>query len=388
MSASETKTGDDPPSSENSRAGAGGSAGFQPASKDSQASLDSNGSAGILPALNAGTGDDPPSSADSSASPSGSAGFQPASKDSQASLDSNGSAGILPASNAGTGVQRASADSSASPSGSAGFQPASKDSQASSDSNGSAGILPALNAGIAGVPPASHTSVDFRSRLRAFAPPRFNIVFLIALPICLALYFFKAYPFPDELASRTFSLNILSPIQRNNIDIAARAVNNTVLEPGEEFSFNRVVGPRSDGKGYRPAPSYLGPDSPATVGGGICLVSSAIYQAALEANCKIVERVPHLRTIASVPPGLDATVWYGRADLKFRNNFSVPIQIAAECKDNNLQVKFLGQKGATDLAKSKLHTVVVSQNRQELLVEAFTETNGKRHLLTRDLYRK
>ena len=217
---------------------------------------------------------------------------------------------------------------------------------------------------------------------------RFSLAFLLAIPLCLALYFFKAYPFPDELASRTFSLSILSPIQKNNIDIASRAVNNTVLEPGEEFSFNRVVGPRTDGKGYRPASSYLGPDSPSTVGGGICLVSSAIYQAALESNCRIVERVPHLRTIASVPPGLDATVWYGRADLKFRNDYSVPIQISAECRDNNLRVKFLGQKSSTESTKKKLHTVIVSQNRQELLVEAFSETDGKRHLVSRDLYRK
>ncbi len=278
---------------------------------------------------------------------------------------------------------------SSSETGTAGVPPASEDLPEISDR--SAGFQHASNAGTAGVPPAfenSRPAADFRSRLEAFAPLKFNLFFLLALPICLAFYFFKAYPFPDELASRTFSLNILSPIQRNNIDIAARAVNNTILEPGEEFSFNRIVGPRSDGKGYRPAPSYLGPDSPATVGGGICLVSSAIYQAALEANCKIVERVPHLRTIASVPPGLDATVWYGRADLKFRNNFSVPIQISAECRDNNLRVKFLGQKSSTNLPKSKLHTVLVSQNREELLVEAFTETNGKRQLLTRDLYRK
>jgi len=236
--------------------------------------------------------------------------------------------------------------------------------------------------------PGAPASCRLLKKTEILLRAKVGLAILIAIPVCLSLYFFKSYPFPDELASRTFALSILSPTQRNNIDIAARAVNNTVLEPGEEFSFNRVVGPRTDGKGYRPAPSYLGPDSPATVGGGICLVSSAIYQAALESNCKIVERVPHLRTIASVPPGLDATVWYGRADLKFRNNFTVPIQISAECKDNNLRVKFLGQKNLVELTKSKLHTVVVSQNREELLVEAFAETDGKRHLLSRDLYRK
>lgn len=212
---------------------------------------------------------------------------------------------------------------------------------------------------------------------------------LLALPLTLGLYFLKTFPYSDELASKTFSLTVLSPIQRNNVDIAARAVNDVVLGPGEEFSFNRVVGPRSEGRGYRPAPSYLGPDSPATLGGGICLLSSALYQSALESNCRVLERVPHMRPIASVPPGLDATVWYGRADLKFRNNMSTPIRISALCRDNNLRVKFLGQKSASaQAARPSLRTVVVSQSREELLVEAFREQGGKREMVSRDLYRR
>lgn len=211
-----------------------------------------------------------------------------------------------------------------------------------------------------------------------------NIICLCLLPVVLCSVFFKTYPFSDELACRTFSLMSLSPIQRNNVELAASAVNNLVLEPGEEFSFNRSVGPRTDGRGYRPAPSYLGPDSPSTVGGGICLVSSGLYQAALESNCKVVERVPHMRTIASVPPGLDATVWYGQADLKFKNTFNFPIQISAECADNNLRVKLLGQKSS---ARATLKTFVASRTRDEVQVEVFRDLAGKQILVSRDLYR-
>ena len=214
-----------------------------------------------------------------------------------------------------------------------------------------------------------------------------RIVLLCLLPLGLSFFFWKTYPFSTELAQKTFSLSSLSPIQRENVDLAARAVDKRVIQPGEEFSFNGVVGPRSDGRGYRAAPSYLGPDSPATVGGGICLLSSALYQAALESNCSVTQRVPHMRTIASVLPGLDATVWYGSVDLKFKNAFKFPIQLSTECKDNNLRVRFLGPDDAPKQERSILHTFVASRTRDELQVEVMKESSGKRSLISRDLYR-
>lgn len=209
----------------------------------------------------------------------------------------------------------------------------------------------------------------------------------LGLPFVLAGFFFCTHPFRDELVCKVFSLASLNPNQQFNIELAAHALDRYVLKPGEEFSFNKIVGPRSDGKGYRPAPSYLGPDSPATIGGGICLVSSALYQAALAAGLQIDERVPHMRTIASVPPGLDATVWYGRADLKFRNTSSHPLEIKAECKNHNLYVSLLSERAKDTAPIAVLKTFISRHNRDELLVEVFRDQAGTRTFISRDNYR-
>lgn len=208
----------------------------------------------------------------------------------------------------------------------------------------------------------------------------------LMLPIGLAAIFFLGHPFRDELASRVFSLTSLNPTQQCNISIAAHALDNYVVEPGQLFSFNTVVGPRTDSRGYRSARSYLGNESPATFGGGICLVSSALYQAALVSGLKIEERLPHLRTIASVAPGLDATVWYGNADLKFRNTTAHPLQIKANVKDHNLYVKILSENRKDSPAPAELKTFIASHNRNELLVEVFRDTEGKRSFISRDHY--
>ncbi len=209
---------------------------------------------------------------------------------------------------------------------------------------------------------------------------------LIALPLSLLSFFVLSHPFRDEIASRTFGLSYLSPTQVNNISIAANALNGYVLEPGQVFSFNRIVGPRTDSRGYRSARSYLGNESPATFGGGICLLSSGLYQDALIAGLKIEERLPHLRTISSVEPGLDATVWYGNADLKIRNTTAHPLQIKAEVREHNLYVKFMSENAADMPVKADLSTFVARRTKNELLVEVFRNVGGKRCFVSRDHY--
>lgn len=210
---------------------------------------------------------------------------------------------------------------------------------------------------------------------------------LFAMPVVLASFFFLEHPFKDEIDCKVFSVASLSPVQQCNISIAANKLDNYIIKPGESFSFNRVVGPRTDSRGYRSAPSYLGNGSPATFGGGICLLSSALYQAALETGLKIEERSPHMRTISSVTPGLDATVWYGNADLKFRNISSHPVQIKSMVKDHNLYVKLFAENASDMPAKAELKTAVTRQTRTELLVESFGITNdGRRNFISRDHY--
>lgn len=213
--------------------------------------------------------------------------------------------------------------------------------------------------------------------LKAFA--------LLAMPLALAGFFLFTHPFREELVTRVYSLNELSPVQEANITVAARALNGYVIEPNELFSFNRIVGPRTDARGYRSAPSYVGPNSPSTFGGGICLVSSALYQCALILGLPINERVSHLRPISSVNFGQDATVWYGQSDLKFSNNIKEALQLKAEVKDHKLYIKLLSAN-KPNVETAELKSVVARRSRRELLVEVFRDTKGKRTFISRDHY--
>lgn len=149
-------------------------------------------------------------------------------------------------------------------------------------------------------------------------------------------------PFQAELGMFRTSLAERSPEQRDNIQRAATALDGAVLEPGEEWSFNRHVGPRTPERGYRKAPAFLEQDLTESVGGGICQVSSTVYNAAALSGLTIVERHPHLRRVHSVPPGRDATVWYGKADLRLLNANRSPVRLSARIVDDMLTVRFLG----------------------------------------------
>lgn len=139
----------------------------------------------------------------------------------------------------------------------------------------------------------------------------------VALPAILLATYWAMRPFPDIIASKSISLELLTEPQRMNIELASRYLDNVIIKPGEHFSFNQTIGPRTQRRGYTSAPSYIGSQTEPTTGGGICLLSSCLYQLALESGMTIDKRTAHLRTIKTVPPGLDATVWYGQSDLVF-----------------------------------------------------------------------
>ncbi|WP_088043141.1 VanW family protein [Bacillus sp. EAC] len=116
----------------------------------------------------------------------------------------------------------------------------------------------------------------------------------------------------------------------HNISLAAKAINNHVVFPNEVFSFNQVVGNRSIEKGYRNAPIIVRGELSEGVGGGICQVSSTLFNAVDRAGLLIVERYSHSRRVTYVPPGRDATVsWYG-PDFRFQNKYNQPILIRAK----------------------------------------------------------
>jgi vancomycin resistance protein YoaR len=216
----------------------------------------------------------------------------------------------------------------------------------------------------------------------------FRFFVLIALTVGLVAANFAVYPFSRVIVSRTVSLRPLSYEQQNNLYQAAQRIDGQIIKPGQVFSFNAKVGPRTGNRGYQPAPSYLGAETPSTIGGGICLLSSCLYQSALTAGLKIVERVPHLRTVKTVPPGFDATVWYGRADLRFENNTSEPIEIRAYTTPSQLKVELRGNdKAVLDIQKAELRRLEQRRAPGELLVEVFRSTKEKDIFVSRDLYK-
>ena len=129
-----------------------------------------------------------------------------------------------------------------------------------------------------------------------------------------------------------------------NIALAAQFFNGTVLMPGEEFSYNGVVGSRQASRGFLPAPAYVSGQTVQEIGGGVCQGSSTIYLAALRANLEIVERYPHGYITRYVPDGMDATVYYGVKDFRFKNDTPFPIKVVGSVSGRTLTVNILGTK--------------------------------------------
>ncbi|GLC29497.1 VanW family protein [Clostridium omnivorum] len=121
-----------------------------------------------------------------------------------------------------------------------------------------------------------------------------------------------------------------------NINLAANAINGKVLMPGEEFSFNDVVGKRTPSKGYKEAHVIVGDKFIDDFGGGVCQVSTTLYNAVARANIPSTERAKHTIPSSYVGLGMDATVDYGNLDYKFKNTLKYPIYIEAVVKNKEI----------------------------------------------------
>jgi vancomycin resistance protein YoaR len=147
----------------------------------------------------------------------------------------------------------------------------------------------------------------------------------------------------DIIARFETPITIKDPNRLVNIKLAAKALNGAVVKPGQVFSFNGTTGPREPQFGYLEAKEIYRGQFVLGYGGGVCQVSSTLYNAALLANLEIVERYHHSRPLSYVPLGRDATVAYGRLDLKFRNSTPNPVLITAGViGDSSIRVQILG----------------------------------------------
>lgn len=123
-------------------------------------------------------------------------------------------------------------------------------------------------------------------------------------------------------------------VRNQNIKLAAAAANGTVILPGAEFSFNALTGERTEDKGYNIAPAITGGKLVGEVGGGVCQVSSTVYDAALLAGLEVLERHPHSWPMYYVKAGLDAMVDYGsKKDLRLKNTMTVPLYLVVRVDD-------------------------------------------------------
>lgn len=139
--------------------------------------------------------------------------------------------------------------------------------------------------------------------------------------------------FRDKLGSQTTLYTYSSDARINNIKLCAAKLNGLVLNPGEEFSFNGIIGQRTTEAGFKAAAAYNDGQVVQEVGGGICQVSSTIYCAAMLAQMTTVERTCHMFVVTYLPYGLDATVSWPGPDYKFRNDRDYPVKIVAYCND-------------------------------------------------------
>lgn len=163
--------------------------------------------------------------------------------------------------------------------------------------------------------------------------------------------------FRDVLAEYTTSFNPEADGRVNNIEIACGKINGRLLDRGQSFSFNDVVGKRSYEEGYVDGKIFLGGKVTEGVAGGICQASSTLYNAALLADMEILKRTAHSFAVSYVPKGQDATVSYDYIDLQFVNSRELPVKISIELTQSQLTVKIFGTDFTPDKTV-KIETVV------------------------------
>lgn len=198
--------------------------------------------------------------------------------------------------------------------------------------------------------------------------------------------------FPDLLSGFSTKYSVRATARTTNLKLAASKINGTVLMPGETFSYNKVVGARTIAAGYKEAPIYVSGEVVDGLGGGICQITSTLYNAVVYANLDIVERTNHQFVPSYVTASRDATVVYGSLDFKFKNNRNYPIKINCSVSDGiaNFQIFGLKQDDDYDVEISSYET---GRTATAIYSEAYKilKKDGKvvnKQLLSKDTYKR
>ncbi len=178
----------------------------------------------------------------------------------------------------------------------------------------------------------------------------------------------EAVLFRDVLSTTTTNVSG-SSARKGNVKLAGQAVNGTVLNDGDIFDYNKVVGKRTRERGFGEAATYVNGETVNTVGGGICQVSSTIYLATLLANLEIVERYNHRFYPGYITLGMDATVSWGGPEFRFKNNTGYPIRIDVSYANSKLTVSVVGTK-TDDTYVKMTHEVLSTKGYETEYVES------------------
>lgn len=176
--------------------------------------------------------------------------------------------------------------------------------------------------------------------------------------------------FPDLLASFSTTFSTSNRNRTTNIKLASNKINGVVLMPGEKFSYNKVVGQRTVAAGYKTAAVYVGGRVENGIGGGICQVSSTLYNAVLRANLEIVSRSNHRFATGYVPLSTDATVSWGGPEFVFKNTRKYPIRIVSTVTGGKIKVDIYGLKEDVEY-----EVIIQSQTLQVIPMKTEYRTN-------------
>lgn len=178
--------------------------------------------------------------------------------------------------------------------------------------------------------------------------------------------------FANKLATYTTNYDASNVNRNNNLVLASQKLNGTIINPGEEFSYNKAVGQRTIEAGFKEAKAYAGGKIVLDVGGGICQLSSTLYNSAVLTNLEITERHNHCFLTSYVPASRDATVSWGSVDLKFKNNRKYPIKIVSKVGDGVVTVDIMGIKQEGD------YTVIIDSAVTNIIEKEtkYTEDNS------------
>ena len=192
----------------------------------------------------------------------------------------------------------------------------------------------------------------------------------------------KSGKYPYKIATYSTYYNSGDTLRTQNLKTAVSKVNNIVIPSGEVFSFNQTVGKRTVTAGYETAKIVRDGEFVDGLGGGVCQVSSTIFECALRTNAEIVERYCHSLKVAYVPLGGDATVMWPSADFKFRNRSKADFRIKIHCNSGTLTCSIYANR---DIDVGDIEISIGRSGQNYILTR---KVNGKQNYITYSQYQE